>query len=145
VTFEGRELTVAKSLIESLSVDWEPERYHNTYRDRIDELIEAKREGKAVIAKSEKPKTNVVDLMAALEASVARTAKSDGGASSAKTADDEAADTDLDTLSKAELSALATQYNVSGRSAMTKPQLIAALRKAGAGTAAGSRATAASA
>src|SRR5581483_5359726 len=69
--FEGREIDIAKTLIESMTVDWEPERYANTYRSRVEELIEAKREGKAVIAKTDKPKTNVVDLMAALEASVA--------------------------------------------------------------------------
>jgi DNA end-binding protein Ku len=39
-TFAGRELEVAKKLVESLSVDWSPEDYHNTYRARVEELIE---------------------------------------------------------------------------------------------------------
>ena len=48
VSFAGRELEVAKKLVESLSVQWSPEDYHNTYRARVEELIERKREGHAV-------------------------------------------------------------------------------------------------
>src|SRR6202044_4238946 len=69
-TFEGRELEVAKKLVESLTVEWAPEEYHNTYRARVEELIERKREGNSVVFEPERPKSNVIDLMAALEASV---------------------------------------------------------------------------
>jgi DNA end-binding protein Ku len=118
VRFEGRELDVAKTLVESLTVDWQPDRYHNTYRARIEELIESKRQGHAVVTKSERPKTNVVDLMSALEASVARTTKSP--------------EPTLDDLTKSELVALAADIDLSGRSAMNKAELIAALTEAGA-------------
>jgi DNA end-binding protein Ku len=70
--FQGRELEVAKRLVESLTVPWAPEEYHNTYRSRVEELIEHKREGQAVVFEAERPKSNVIDLMAALEASVAK-------------------------------------------------------------------------
>ena len=50
---------------------WAPGDYHNTYRARVEELIEHKREGQAVVFEAERPKSNVIDLMAALEASVA--------------------------------------------------------------------------
>jgi DNA end-binding protein Ku len=128
VTFEGRELTVAKTLVESLTVDWEPDRYHNTYRARIDALIEAKRDGNAVVTKTERPKTNVVDLMSALEASVARTAPG----STADTASNGDGGGDLDSLTKAELLGLAADYEVAGRSTMSKSQLVSALSKIGA-------------
>jgi DNA end-binding protein Ku len=71
-TFDGRELDVAKQLVESLTVDWSPEDYHNSYRGRVEDLIERKREGKAVVFTEERPKSNVVDLTAALEASLAQ-------------------------------------------------------------------------
>jgi DNA end-binding protein Ku len=139
-TFEGRELTVAKTLVESLTVDWDPDRYHNTYRSRIEELIDAKRDGKAVVAKTERPKTNVVDLMSALEASVARTGKSDAKTgTSSKTAkrSKPAAPQQrepLEKLSKAKLSALAAEFDIAGRSSMNKDDLVNALNEAGATT-----------
>lgn len=71
-TFDGRELDVARQLVESLTVDWSPEDYHNSYRARVEDLIEQKREGKAVVFTEERPKSNVVDLTAALEASLAQ-------------------------------------------------------------------------
>ena len=82
-SFAGRELEVAKRLVESLTVPWEPGDYHNTYRARVEELIDRKREGQAVVFEAERPKSNVIDLMAALEASVAKmgpgAAAADGG------------------------------------------------------------------
>jgi len=71
-TFQGRELEVAKRLVESLTVEWAPDDYQNTYRDRVAELIDRKREGRSIVVEADKPKSNVIDLMAALEASVAR-------------------------------------------------------------------------
>jgi DNA end-binding protein Ku len=71
-TFDGRELEVAKQLVESLTVEWSPDAYHNSYRARVEDLIEQKREGQAVVFTEERPKSNVVDLTAALEASLAQ-------------------------------------------------------------------------
>jgi DNA end-binding protein Ku len=79
-TFSGRELDVAKKLIESLTVPWSPEDYHNTYRDRVAELMERKRAGMAIVFEAERPKSNVIDLMAALEASVAKMSQPGAGA-----------------------------------------------------------------
>jgi DNA end-binding protein Ku len=139
-TFEGRELAVAKTLVDSLTVDWEPDRYHNTYRGRVESLIEAKKKGKAVVAKTEKPKTNVVDLMSALEASVARTGKNAGKPSKTATSKPAKAakaapkqDTaPLEKLSKAKLAALAAEFDIAGRSSMSKDDLVSALNDAGA-------------
>jgi DNA end-binding protein Ku len=90
-TFAGRELEVAKKLVESLTVDWSPEDYHNTYRARVEELIERKRAGHAVVFESERPKSNVIDLMAALEASVARTGQERAAGTATPGADQPAA------------------------------------------------------
>lgn len=136
VNFKGRELDVAKTLIDSLTVDWEPDRYHNTYRSRVEELIESKRKGKAIVAKTSKPKTNVVDLMAALEASVARTGKKPPKpARSAKPPAPPAPPASqpaLEKLSKAKLAALAAEFEIEGRSSMKKDDLVTALNDAGA-------------
>jgi DNA end-binding protein Ku len=154
-SFAGRELDVAKKLVESLTVEWSPEDYHNTYRGRVEELIEQKREGHAVVFEAERPKSNVIDLMAALEASVARTgetraagtaepapdqaarpasrskpASSAGRASSASSAG-QGKQQDLEALSKAELLARAAELDVPGRSKMSKAQLIEAIADAG--------------
>ena len=72
VEVSERELQMAEALIESLSADrFEPEKFHDTYRERVLELIEAKAEGKTIVAAPAPDTTaRVVDLMAALEASV---------------------------------------------------------------------------
>ena len=65
-----RELDMAKQLIESLSSDWEPDKYQDTYRERVLELIEQKAEGKEIAIQPVEEPQPVPDLMAALEASV---------------------------------------------------------------------------
>ena len=63
---------MARQLIESLSGPWEPEKYHDEYRERVLELIEQKAEGKEIAVQPEEADTAPVpDLMAALEASIA--------------------------------------------------------------------------
>ncbi len=67
-----REEKMARSLIDSLSTDFEPGKYKDEYRERVLELIEQKASGQEIVveeAAEETPK--VVDLMAALEASLA--------------------------------------------------------------------------
>jgi DNA end-binding protein Ku len=65
-----KELKMAEMLIEQLSTTFEPEKYRDEYRESLLELIEKKVAGEEVKAVPEKPKTNVVDLMAALQASL---------------------------------------------------------------------------
>jgi DNA end-binding protein Ku len=67
-----RELTMAQQLIESLSADFEPEKYRDEYRDRVLNLIERKAAGEeiAIEPQAEEPAA-APDLMAALEASLA--------------------------------------------------------------------------
>jgi DNA end-binding protein Ku len=67
-----RELTMARQLIDSLSSDFEPEKYHDEYRERVLDLIERKAQGETIVIEepTEEPE-QVPDLMAALEASIA--------------------------------------------------------------------------
>ena len=72
VEVTDRELAVAQQLIDSLADDFKPERYRDDYRERVLEMIERKAEGQEmVIAEEEEEQAPVVDLMAALEASLA--------------------------------------------------------------------------
>jgi DNA end-binding protein Ku len=81
-----RELKMARQLIESLSEDWEPDKYEDSYRERVLELIEKKAAGEeiAVQPQAEAPE-EVPDLMAALEASIsaAKGEDDDGGGNGA--------------------------------------------------------------
>ena len=89
-----QELTMAGSLIDSLAEPvFEPEKYHDYYREALEEMIEAKVAGDettkpaAVTAKAD-----VVDLMAALQASVDAAKKSRQSSSEAAAASEEDAE-----------------------------------------------------
>jgi len=67
-----REVAMAEALVASLSATFEPDKYRDEYREQVLDLIQMKASGQEFTmpeAPAEKP--NVVDLMAALEASVA--------------------------------------------------------------------------
>ncbi|GBG57461.1 non-homologous end joining protein Ku [Sporomusaceae bacterium FL31] len=73
---EKREMAIAMQLIESLSSDFDPNKYHNEYYDKVIEMIEKKAEGQQVVSQPAAPQnTKVIDLMAALEASLAEIQK----------------------------------------------------------------------
>ncbi|WP_079148082.1 non-homologous end joining protein Ku [Streptomyces agglomeratus] len=150
----GRELKMAQQLVETLSMDWNPEEFHDTFQEQVAGLIEAKRSGESV-EKAEPPaaSTNVVDLMEALRASVdqAKGAKRGGRGKTAEesapvarikdTADKRRAGgaakpgrepraakaSSLDSLTKAELYQRAADAGVPGRSSMTREELVTAL------------------
>jgi len=78
-----KELKLASQIIDSLATDWDPNRYHDTYTEELKRLIEAKAEGKELVIEEEAPaEAAVVDLMQALEASLAAARK---GGESGKT------------------------------------------------------------
>jgi DNA end-binding protein Ku len=70
VSLNEKELEMAKQLIEQLTAPFEPEKYEDEYREAVLELINSKISGDEVKVAKEKPKTNVVDLMEALQASI---------------------------------------------------------------------------
>ncbi len=76
-----RELEIAKQLVETLSTDFDPTKYEDGYREQLMTLIDAKAAGKEVVATPMvEEKGKVVDLMAALEASLARAGRASAGA-----------------------------------------------------------------
>ncbi|HEY7101408.1 MAG TPA: Ku protein [Mycobacteriales bacterium] len=82
VTVRPQELAMAESLIESMTGDFDPDLYHDEYREALEKVIEAKVEGREVVEQpvQEEDTGSVVDLMAALRASVAAAKKGRGEA-----------------------------------------------------------------
>lgn len=71
IEVDARELKMAQQLIDTLSADFEPEKFHDTYREAVLDLIERKAQGQEIVAPAaEAEPEKVVDLMAALEKSV---------------------------------------------------------------------------
>jgi DNA end-binding protein Ku len=82
------ERDMAQSLIDNLSNTFDPSRFTDEYRERLEGAIQAKIDGKEIAAAPEKAPTQVIDLMEALKASVEATKKSskDGEAKAKSTA-----------------------------------------------------------
>ena len=75
-----KEVDMARQLIESLSTEFDPSKYHDEYREAVLEMIERKAQGEEIsIQAPDEAPAEVPDLMAALEASIA-SAKRQGGA-----------------------------------------------------------------
>jgi DNA end-binding protein Ku len=69
------EVEMAKTLVENLSDSFEPEKYDDTYRKELLDLIKAKAKGGKLPEPAEEEEAEVVDLMAALRESVKETKK----------------------------------------------------------------------
>ena len=79
VEVRSQELKMAASLIDSMTVDFDPSQYTDHYREAVEELVEAKIEGHEVATPAppeEKPVTSLAD---ALRASLAAVGDGDGG------------------------------------------------------------------
>jgi DNA end-binding protein Ku len=79
----GKEVQMARSLVENLSGRFDAERYQDHFRIALQELIERKAKGETRNARRRKPDAKVVDLMEALAASLDA---SKGGGRTSKTA-----------------------------------------------------------
>lgn len=71
VEVRPQEVELAERLVENLAAPFEPEKFHNEYQQKLLDLIEAKREGKQVRAAPAPRLAPVVDLMEALQRSLA--------------------------------------------------------------------------
>lgn len=65
-----KELVMAKELIENLASSFEPEKYQDSYREKLLNVIQAKVEGKEISVAPSPEREKVVDLLEALQASV---------------------------------------------------------------------------
>src|SRR5215813_10486111 len=72
---KDKELDMAKMLISSLEADFEPQKYHDEYRVNLQRMIEAKVEGKKVVAAPSEHVAPVIDIMEALKKSLAEKRK----------------------------------------------------------------------
>jgi DNA end-binding protein Ku len=66
-----KEGELARMLVESLAAPFEPEKYHDAYRDNLQALIEAKVKGQEVVAPPPKEPSKIIDIMEALKQSLA--------------------------------------------------------------------------
>lgn len=127
VELRDREIAMAEQLIESLTTSWDPDRYHDTYRERVLDLIESKAKGEEVVVEEEERPAEVVDLMEALQASLE---KARGGDTDGSRAASRSPRPDRSTRSRSELYEEAQERDIPGRSSMSKDELAKALDEA---------------
>ena len=72
VDLSDRELSMAQLLLESMANDWDPKKYHDTHREKVETLIDEKRQGHEIVTgvQAEPTATPVVDLMEVLSRSI---------------------------------------------------------------------------
>jgi DNA end-binding protein Ku len=75
IEVRSQELKMASSLIETMTEDFEPDQYHDTYREALEAVVQAKVEGNDVVrpagVEAPEPKSPPADLTEILRASVA--------------------------------------------------------------------------
>ena len=125
VKVEKTELEMAERLIDSFSGHFAPEKYEDTYRDALCEIIRAKKKGKKPPKVEHDEPERPPDLMDALRASLAAV---EGGAEKVSR-NGAAGNGDLASLSKDELYDRAKEADIKGRADMSKEELVAALQK----------------
>ena len=88
VKLSRQELSTARQLIDAMSGPWKASDYRDTYTDRVNGLIDAKKHKKKVKLAQEAPAaTNVVDLSEALQSSVQAAKRGSGRKAPAKKPD----------------------------------------------------------
>ena len=100
-TVKDRELDMAKMLISSLEAEFEPQKYRDTYRENVVQLIEAKVEGRKVVETPQPHVAPVIDIMEALKKSLAERKQPERArAATAETPVDEAEETTAEPAAK---------------------------------------------
>jgi DNA end-binding protein Ku len=73
--FSAKEMDLAKKLIDTLASPFRPQEYEDEYKKNVERLIDQKRKGKSVTVVSQPAVKPVIDIMQALQQSLARSAK----------------------------------------------------------------------
>jgi len=97
---KDKELAMAKMLISSLEADFEPQKYHDQYRENLHKMIEDKIEGKKVVAAPTEHVAPVIDIMEALKKSLAEKRKPAQAATAAAAHGEEEAVADIEQAPK---------------------------------------------
>jgi DNA end-binding protein Ku len=83
-----KELALAQSLVEALAAEFEPDKYKDSYRENLLQMIESKKDGKEIVATPEPRQEKVVDILEALKASLAVAKKPAATATAVKAIDE---------------------------------------------------------
>jgi DNA end-binding protein Ku len=81
VAVDDRQLKMAEQLVATLTEEWRPEQFEDQYHQRVLDLVEAKVAGKSVVTTVQDERREpgkVIDLMAALEQSLAQAGQAGG-------------------------------------------------------------------
>jgi DNA end-binding protein Ku len=128
-----KDVDMAVSLIEAMSATWDPKNYRDTYTERVEQLVEAKKNNKEIVEETTaEAGEKVTGLMEALRASLEGAGKHKPGnrRGSGKLKTRAAGPEDM---SKEELYELAQKLGIRGRSKMTQRELAEAVAQAKAG------------
>ncbi|MGH9608979.1 MAG: Ku protein [Bryobacteraceae bacterium] len=79
VSVKPQEVQLAEKLVEGLAADFDPSKYHDEYQARVNQMIEAKREGQPVEGAAPKRRAPVIDLMQALQKSLGEVQRKPAG------------------------------------------------------------------
>lgn len=127
-----KELQMAENVIDSMSGEWQPEEFEDTYTARVEQLLNDKSEGRTPTKEQAPPNpTDVIDLTDVLQRSVQESRRGRGSGSGRKRRGAPAQRSeDVSGLSKTELDKKAKELGVRGRSKMKRPDLENAVAEA---------------
>lgn len=127
-----KELQMAENVIDSMSGEWQPEEFEDTYTARVEQLLNDKSEGRTPTKEQAPPNpTDVIDLTDVLQRSVQESRRGRGSGSGRKHRGAPAQRSEyVSGLSKPELDKKAKELGVRGRSKMKRPNLENAVAEA---------------
>ena len=73
LNMKPQEIKLAEQLIETLSEDFNPAKYHDTFQERLRALVESKQKGKTLTEQPAPRQAQVIDMMEALKKSLRET------------------------------------------------------------------------
>ncbi|MGH2451718.1 MAG: Ku protein [Candidatus Limnocylindria bacterium] len=81
VKVTSKEVAMAENVVDAMAMEFDPDEFKDEYKEALMKIVEAKVEGREdIVAPEEEPETTVVDLMAALKASVEKAKKGEKAA-----------------------------------------------------------------
>jgi DNA end-binding protein Ku len=82
IQLKPQKIKLAEQLVETLSEDFEPSKYHDTFQENLKALIEAKQKGRTFVEELKPGRAPVIDMMDALKRSVRQSEATNKGKSS---------------------------------------------------------------